>query len=95
MGNAWNGVIWNDGCRNDADGLGNVVAVTGRERGLLPAGWDRGVGSGRNGNNSGRWVLSDCFQCHVPSGRFTIGVDCHGTAPNGLYRVIKSLTPSG
>ena len=95
MGNAWNGVIWNDGCGSDAGGLGDVVAPAGRERGVLPAGWDRGVGSGRNGNNSGRWVLSDCFQCHVPSGRFTIGVDCHGTAPNGLYRVIKSLTPSG
>ena len=87
MGNAWNGVIRNDGCRNDADGLRDVVAVTGREWGLLPAGQDRGAGRKGNGNNNGRWVLSERFQCRVTSGRFTICVDCHGTAPNGLYRV--------
>ena len=34
-------------------------------------------------------------RCRVPSGRFTIVADCHGTAPNGLYRVIKGLTPLG
>ena len=88
MGNAWNGVIRNDGCRNDADGLRDVVAPAGRKRGVLPAGCDRGVGSGRNGNNSGRWVLSECFQCRVPSGCFTVCVDCHATEPNGLYRII-------
>lgn len=33
MGNAWNGVIWNGGCGSDADGLRDVEAPAGQERG--------------------------------------------------------------
>ena len=33
-----------------------------------------------------------CIYVASPSGRFTTVADCHGTAPDGLYRIMKGLT---